>query len=176
MIWELWILQKNAPKIFGNLLNWNEFEFKMWSKSASDSYCVVHTHSLRFVWIHFLCWEFIFIKNHHSPNCFSQKNRIIFRNVHCLLNQEKSKFWPIYRIAMFVFLLPKQNITNAALYFSFFSLYLGVNRIEQIAEHHRIFLQISSSPNARHSTLVWGWQYDLRLPTNPKLLDFSQEY
>ena len=129
MIWELWILQKNAPKIFGNLLNWNEFEFKMWSKSASDSYCVVHTHSLRFVWVHFLCWEFIFIKNHRSPNCFSQKNRIIFRNVHCLLNQEKSKFWPIYRIAMFVFLLPKQNITNAALYFSFFSLYLGVHRI-----------------------------------------------
>ena len=29
---------KIAPKFFENLLNWNEFEFKIWSKSATDSF------------------------------------------------------------------------------------------------------------------------------------------
>lgn len=29
---------KIAPKFLGNLLNWNEFEFKIWSKSATDSF------------------------------------------------------------------------------------------------------------------------------------------
>ena len=72
------------------------------------------SHSLRFVWIYFLCWKFILIKNHHSRNCFSQKNRIISRIVRCLLNQGKSKFWAIYRIAMFVWFISfKSEAANA---------------------------------------------------------------
>ena len=107
MILENYGFCKNCTKVFENLLNWNEFEFKMWSKSATDSFIALFPLllSLRFVWIYFLCWKFILIKNHHSPNCFSQKNRIISRIVRCLLNQGKSKFWAIYRIAVFVLFL-----------------------------------------------------------------------